>query len=113
MAARRTAGFLRSVRRAAEPEVLQAGVGSGHHAGRHAVAMTVVLRAEPAVAALDLLVPRARALRVVHRGAAEVVRRVPVTDLFPDVARDVVEAIAVGEELLDRPVAAGASRARS
>ncbi len=108
MVARRTAHCLGSVRRAAESEVVQGGVGSGHHAGRHAVARAIVPRAEPAAAALDLLVPRAGALRVVHRGAAEVVRRLPVTDPFPDIAGHVVEAIAVGGELLDRPVAAEA-----
>ena len=55
-AARRPAHCLRGVRRAAESEAVQAGVGSGHHARRHAVALAIVLRAEPASAKVDLLV---------------------------------------------------------
>ena len=108
MAARRTAHCLRSVRRAAESEVVQARVGSGHHARRHAVALPIVLRAEPASAKVALLIPRAGALGVVDRGAAEVVRRVPVIAPFPDIAGHVVETIAVGGELLYRTVAAEA-----
>ena len=85
-----------------------ARVRGRHHARYDPIALAVVLPAEPAAPALHLLVPGAWPLGVVHRGPAEVVRGVPVIDPLPDIAGHVLEAIAVGWELLHRAVAAEA-----
>ena len=58
MAAQPTNVCLRSARGAAESEIVEARVRSGHHGRRHPVALAIVLRAEPAAAALDVLVSR-------------------------------------------------------
>jgi len=79
--------------------------GNRHHARCDAMALAVILAAEPTAPALPILVPRAGALGIVQRGAAEVVRGVPVIDPFPDIAGHVMESVAVGWELHGRAVA--------
>ena len=79
--------------------------GNRHRARCDPMALAIVLAAEPDAPALHFLVPGAWPMRIVHGGAPEVVRGVPVIDPFPDIAGHVTESVAVGWELLGRAVA--------
>ena len=75
--------------------------------------MVLALRAEPAAAALYFFVTRVRVVRVVHRGAAETDRGVPVIDPFPDIAGHFLEALAIRGNCLTGPRWPNPSRTRS
>src|SRR5206468_5362549 len=96
----------RGVPRAPEAQVVEGAVRRGVAPTGHAVVAAEVLAAHPGAAAHHALPAGPGPLRAARRARAVVGGAVPVGAPFPDVADDVVEAVAVGREATHRSAAA-------